>query len=219
MRLGSQVIITSRFEETLVRLRDLAQENERFVPIIREGNFLVEDAKLAIEKAYLASYEKTIIVLAADVFSPVVQNKLLKVIEEPPSKTDFILMLPTKATLLGTIRSRLPITILDEEEETEALGLEMERLDVRSVYEFVQKHKRIDGAGAKVLLETLTNAAIRSGRYDLDARTLTLFHRSRLALDKGSPPSFVLTGVLLKLLARQRKSNDEKRAKMKKERS
>lgn len=205
MRLGSQVIITSRFEETLAQLQDLAQENERFVPIIREGNFLVEDAKLAIEKAYLASYEKTIIVLAADVFSPVVQNKLLKVIEEPPAKTDFVLMLPTKATLLGTIRSRLPITILDEVEEVEALGLEMERLDVRSVYDFIQKHKRIDGAGAKTLLETLANAAIRSGRYDLDERTLTLLHQSRQALDKGSPPSFVLTGVLLKLLARHKK--------------
>ncbi len=205
MRLGSQVIITSHFEETLAQLQDLAQENERFVPLIREGNFLVEDARLAIEKAYLASYEKTIVVLAADVFSPVVQNKLLKVIEEPPPKTDFIFMLPSKATLLGTIRSRLPITILDETVEAEKLELDMERLDVRRVYDFVQKHKRIDGAGAKTLIESLVTAAIRSGRYDLDERTLELFHRSRQALDKGSPPSFVFIGVLLKLLARKKR--------------
>ena len=205
MRLGSQVIITSRFEETLDALKELARENERFVPIIKEGNFLVEDAKLAIEKAYLASYEKTIIVLAADVFSPVVQNKLLKVIEEPPEKTDFILMLPTKATLLPTIRSRLPITILDEIDETEEIGLDMDRLDVRSVYDFIQEHKRIDGSQAKVLLEQIVNRAIRSGRYRLDERTLEMFHHSRLALDKGSPPPFVLIGVLLKLLAKKKK--------------
>jgi len=205
MRLGSQVIITSRFEETLEQLKDLATRNERFVPIIREGNFLVEDAKLAIEKAYLASYEQTIVVLAADVFSPVVQNKLLKVIEEPPEKTDFILMLPTKASLLPTVRSRLPITVLDERDESESLGLDLDRLDVRSVYDFVQEHKRIDSAGAKALLERIVRAAVHSGRYRLDERTLEMFHQSRMALDKGSPTSFVLIAVLLKLLAKKKK--------------
>ncbi len=203
LRLHSQVIITSRFEEVTQQLRDLAKENERFVTIIREGNFVVDDAERAIEKAYLASYERTIIILAAETFSPVVQNKLLKIIEEPPPKTDFILMLPTKATLLPTIRSRLPIVVLDEGAEEEAAPLDMARLDLGSMYAFIQEHKRIDGAEAKRMLERLTIDAIRSGRYRLDASTLDLMRDSRLALDKGSPASFVLTGVLLKLLARK----------------
>jgi DNA polymerase-3 subunit delta' len=205
IHLQSQVIITSRFDETIERLRALAQENERFITIVREGNFVVDDAKEAIEKAYLASYERTIIVLAADVFSAVVQNKLLKIIEEPPPKTDFILMLPTKATLLPTVRSRLPITVLDETQasEAETIGIDMTKLDLGSMYAFVQEHKRIDAATAKPLLERIATEAIGSGRYRIDEGVLDWLRDARLALDKGSPPSFVLIGVLLKLMAKQ----------------
>ena len=209
MRLVSQVIITSHFEETLTRLRAEAKEGERF-EIIRpeEGKaFSVKDARRAMDKAYLSSYERVIVILIADAFSDVVQNKLLKAFEEPPANTDFILMLPTRATLLPTIRSRLPITVLDETDEREALALDMARLDIRSVYSFTQEHKRIDGAAAKVLLEQIAAAAIRSGQYRLDERTLDHLRDSRLALDKGSPASFVLTGALLKLLARKKKNS------------
>jgi hypothetical protein len=37
-----------------------------------------------------------------------------------------------------------------------------------------------------------------------------MFRDGRLALDKGSPSSFVLIGVLLKLLARKKKSKGSK---------
>ena len=118
MRLISQVIITSEIESTIARL-EVSKTTERFVKIIKEDAFLVEDAKLAIEKAYMASEETTVIILAAKIFSPIVQNKLLKVIEEPPPKKEFIILTPSKSTILDTIRSRLPITVLSEEREEE----------------------------------------------------------------------------------------------------
>ena len=207
MRLTSQVIITSRFEETIADLKGVAQEGEWF-EVIRpdEGKtFQVKDAKHAIDKAYIRSDVRKIVILVAEVFSDVVQNKLLKAIEEPPPGTEFILITPTKSTLLPTIRSRLPITVLEEEDAREALSLDMDRLDVRSVYTFIQEHKRIDTVGAKRLLEQIATAAIRSRRYRLDERTLDHLRDSRLALDKGSPASFVLTGALLKLLARKKR--------------
>ena len=43
MRLVSQVIISSNIDDTVIKLEAL-QQNERFVKIIREDNFLVEDA-------------------------------------------------------------------------------------------------------------------------------------------------------------------------------
>ena len=209
MRLSSQVIVTTRFDETIAQLQGLATQNERF-EIIRpdEGkSFTVKDAQRAIDKAYMASYERLIVVLLAEQFSEVVQNKLLKAIEEPPPNTEFILMLASRATLLSTIRSRLPVTVLDEMQEREALDLEMERLDVRSVYAFVQQHKRIDAAKAKTLLEQIANGAIQSGQYHLDAHALDHLRDSRRALDKGAPASFVLIGALLKLLARKKRNS------------
>jgi DNA polymerase-3 subunit delta' len=204
MRLGSQVIITSNIPETVLKLEAL-QQGERFVKIIKEDTFLVEDAKLAIEKAYMASEETTIIILAAKTFSPIVQNKLLKVIEEPPKNKEFILLTPSKSTILDTIKSRLPVSVLSEEKEVESLGLEMAQLSLAAIYEFIQAHKRTDAKSMKQLVERISKEAIRSGNYDLDEKTLTLFSNAFLALDVGSPPQFVLTTLLLKLLARKRK--------------
>ena len=205
MRLQSQIIITTQFEETIATLRQLALDGEIFVPIVREGNFLVDDVKLAIEKAYLASQEHTIIILAADNFSEVVQNRLLKIIEEPPPKKEFILLFSSKSIILPTIRSRLPIIILDEISTVEILGLDMLNLDIRAVYDFVQEHARINTAKAKVLLEQIATAAIKTQRYNIDENTLNLIRDAVKNLDRGSPPTFVLTGILLKLLARKKR--------------
>ena len=204
MRLISQVIISSDIDDTLIQLEGL-QQNERFVKIIKEDTFLVEDAKLAIEKAYMASEETTVIIIAAKTFSPVVQNKLLKVIEEPPPKKEFILITPSKATILDTIRSRLPITVLSQDKEEEKLDLDLGQLSLATVYDFVQTHKRTDAKAMKELVERISKEAIHSQVYNLDEKTLTLFSNTFIALDVGSPPPFVLNTLLLKLLARKKR--------------
>jgi len=205
MRLDSQVIITTHVDDTIAKLQNLAVDGEKLVIIKQEGNFLVDDVKLAIEKAYMASKERTIIVLAADNFSAIVQNRLLKIIEEPPPQKEFILLFPSKATILPTIRSRLPITILDETVDTPKLGLDMMRLDIRAVYEFIQEHSRINASKAKELVEQIGKIAIQTQKYNLDNKTLNVMRDSIKALDRGSPPSFILTGLLLKLLARKKR--------------
>ncbi len=204
MRLVSQVIISSDIDDTVIKLEAL-QQNEHFVKIIKEDTFLVEDAKLAIEKAYMASEETTIIIIAAKSFSPVVQNKLLKVIEEPPPKKEFILITPSKATILDTIRSRLPIMVLSMEKEAERLDLDLKQLSLATVYDFVQTHKRTDAKVMKLLVERISKEAIHSQGYNLDEKTLALFSNAFIALDVGSPPQFVLNTLLLKLLARKKR--------------
>ena len=204
MRLTSQVIISSDIDDTVSKL-EAFQKNERFVKIIKEDTFLVDDAKLAIEKAYMASEETTIILLAAKTFSPVLQKKLLKVIEEPPHKKEFILITPSKATILDTIRSRLPIMVLSQDKEEEALDLDLVQLSLSTVYDFVQEHKRTDAKAMKLIIESISKEAIRSQKYDLDEKTLALFSNAYIALDLGSPPQFVLNTLLLKLLARKKR--------------
>jgi DNA polymerase-3 subunit delta' len=204
LALTSQVLITSEIDETIKAL-EAAQRNERIIKIIKEENFLVEDAALAIEKAYLASEETTVIILAAKLFSPVVQNKLLKVIEEPPPHKEFILITPSKATILPTIRSRLPIHLLSERAADEALGLDLLQLSLETVYPFVQEHKRTSATEMKKIVEGISKQAMRSGRFTIDEKTLNLFSHAFMALDMGSPPSFVLNTLLLKLLAKKKR--------------
>jgi len=204
--LSSQILITSRFDEQRERLEaEAAARGARLIPIVREGNFKVEDVALVLEKTYLASEEHQVILLAGDHFSEVVQNKLLKVIEEPPPKKSFILLFRSKAAILPTIRSRLPTRILDEESEEAPLELDLRNLEIRSLYDFVQSHSRLGADEARRLVERIVREAMASGAYRMDERSLDLFRDAVRALDMGSPSSFVLTAVLLKLLARKKK--------------
>jgi len=205
MTLTSQVIITNDIEDALTELEAL-RTSERIVKILEEDKaFSVLDAKEAIEKAYMASEETTVLILAAKTFSPIVQNKLLKVIEEPPKNKEFILVTNSKATILDTIRSRLPIKVLSRGEQEVDIGLDVAALSLASVYEFTQTHKRTDAKTMTAIVEQISKAAIQSDKYDLDVVTLTLFSNAFLALDMGSPPQFVLNALLLKLLARKKR--------------
>jgi len=228
MTLASQVIIAPQIEDAVKQLitvrndermiiiatpqlgeaiqcPETVRPDECMTIVTEKQTFRVEDAKLAIEKAYMASKAETVIVLAAKEFPPLIQNKLLKVIEEPPPHISFILVTLSKATILSTIRSRLPITILRDKQEAEAFELDMEHLDLASVYAFVQKHKRlINKAEAKMLVEKISKEAMKTQRYNLDEKTLQFFHNAFRALDVGSQPQFVLTTLLLKLLARKK---------------
>lgn len=205
MRLVSQVVVSSRIDETIAALES-KRTTERIVKVLEEEKaFGVDDAKKVIEKAYMASEETTVIILSAKTFSPIVQNKLLKVIEEPPKNTEFILITQSKSTILGTIRSRLPITVLSERVEEEELGLDVAQLSLGTVYEFTQTHKRTNAKEVTILVERIAKEAMHSEKYELDEKSLSLFSDCYVALDMGSPPQFVLNALLLKLLARKRR--------------
>ena len=167
MRLTSQVLITSQIENTILELEKL-RSSESIVEIIspsiasnmatgqedepraykvhristEKEIFSVTDAKLAIEKAYMASEETTIIILAAKSFSPIVQNKLLKVIEEPPKNKEFIIISPSKSTILATIKSRLPIIVLSEEKEEDGGPKVIGKIDLDSMNQKTRPKKK-----------------------------------------------------------------------------
>jgi len=203
MRLVSQILIAQDIDQTIKELEAL-KSDEHIIPIINEKQFLVDDVKLAVEKAYLTSRNKDIIILASPIFSEVVQNKLLKILEEPPPNKEFILITHAKSSLLPTIKSRLPLHTLNEEIETEPFELDMAKLGLKDAYVFLHAHQRTSTADARVLIERLLKEAIASKSYKIDQELLNLFTQAYQALDVGSPVAFVLSSVVLKLLAKKR---------------
>jgi DNA polymerase-3 subunit delta' len=153
----------------------------------------------------MASEEISVIILGAKVFSPIVQNKLLKIIEEPPKNKVFILLTESKSTLLDTIKSRLPVVVLSQKKQEDALGIEVKALSLATVYAFIQIHKRTNAKDMRSIVERIAKEAMTSHAFDLDEKTLSLFANSTVALDMGSPPQFVLNALLLKLLARKKR--------------
>jgi DNA polymerase-3 subunit delta' len=202
----SQVIISNDFLGIVEKLKEIAPKDSRFELFIKdETNFLVSDANEVIAKAYLSSKESVFLCLGANTFSDVVQNRLLKIIEEPPKNKYFILITPLKSALLPTIKSRLPvINLLDNENEIE-LNLDLYNLNLQSVYDFIQKNRRTNIQDGIKLTEEIIKEAIKSKKYNIDESLLELFSKLRTALDMGSPVDFILTTLLLKLLAKKSK--------------
>ena len=210
MHLNSGIFITYK-SDTLLKELESKRHQELFTIIRSLDNkekpkeFLVEHAQEAISKAYVASEHLNYIILIAPKFSEIAQNRLLKILEEPPKNKAFILITESKSALLDTIQSRLPVTVLSDREEVEVFTLDIENLNLAKVYEFIQENSRISSVECKVLVEKISLHAIKSGKYNLDESTLKLFSDTIKALDVGSPTSFILNVLLLKLLARKKR--------------
>lgn len=75
----------------------------------KQGNISVKDAQNILKTLSLKSYEggyKIMIIWEADKLNTSASNKLLKLIEEPPDKTIFILITENEEQILQTIHSR-----------------------------------------------------------------------------------------------------------------
>ena len=210
MNLSSGIFITHQPHTILTEFE--SQRHQELFTIIRSldnkekpKEFLVEHAQEAISKAYIASESLNYIILIAPKFSEIAQNKLLKILEEPPKNKAFIIITESKSALLDTIQSRLPVTVLSDSVSNENFSLDVENLNLANVYEFVQENSRISAVECKVLVEKISLRAMKSGKFNLDEATLKLFSDTIKALDMGSPTSFILNVLLLKLLGRKKR--------------
>jgi DNA polymerase III subunit delta' len=78
----------------------------------KQGEIRVDDASEILKSLALKSYEggyKIMIVWMADKMNTAASNKLLKLLEEPPEKTVFILISENEEDIIQTIRSRCQV--------------------------------------------------------------------------------------------------------------
>lgn len=93
----------------------------------KQGLIGVDEALEIVKKLQLKSYEggfKVMIIWMAEKMNIAAANKLLKLIEEPPSKTVFLLVTENEEQIINTIKSRcqaLHFTPLSEQDITTAL--------------------------------------------------------------------------------------------------
>ena len=88
----------------------------------KQGNISVEEAKDLSQKLSLKSYEggyKVMLIWGVEKMNTAAANKILKLLEEPPEKTLFMLIAEDEEQLLATIRSRCQITYFKKLLETD----------------------------------------------------------------------------------------------------
>jgi len=156
VKLLSNIIITQNPKEVLLELEQ-ARTIEQFTIIdSQEQEFLVEHAQEAIAKAYVSSEITEYIILIAPRFSVIAQNRLLKILEEPPKNKEFILITSSKSSILETIKSRMPIRVLKDSKEKKNFDLDIENLSLDRVYKFVQDNSRISATECKSVVEKIS---------------------------------------------------------------
>ena len=194
----SEIIITDDVEACAEELKEELSANNRVVLFVKE-KFLIEDAKAVIAEAYISEDREKYIIIAAREYNIYSQNALLKVLEEPPRNIVFFLISPSKSALLPTIRSRLPVRKERLQSSLPALSIDLAKLDLQAVFEFVSEHKNSSRNELKELIEALYIQALRQG-VQLKEREIENFDMAYRLLELNARGSSVLLLILMGLL-------------------
>ena len=189
------ILISTEIESEFERLTQELKPH-RVVGFIRE-KFLIEDAKAVIAEAYISESQVKYLILGAQEFNAVSQNSLLKVLEEPPTNIEFIIISPTKSNLLPTVRSRLPILKGETTHEIAEVDLNLARIDYAQVFSFLKKNVRVKKSEAKALVEAIYHRATVVDMLILSAVQLENFDKAYRLLELNSRPQSVLAMILM----------------------
>lgn len=200
----SHILIVNEIEEALNSLLiNYSKHSVRIIKNEEKEEFQIAQASLAIKEAYISSNEKKYIFLCGKTFRKEAQNSLLKVLEEPPANIVFIIITNSKSSILPTIFSRIPHKYLRTSVEVNESSLDIQRLDLKEIYDFLKEHHRISKNEAKVLVEAIL-FKVNSQKLKLSQKELEIFSKSIKLLDLNSRPINILTTLLLTLLNRQK---------------
>jgi DNA polymerase-3 subunit delta' len=189
------ILISSELEVEVERLEQELKPY-RVVKFVEE-NFKIEHSKAVVAEAYISESQTKYIILAAIEFTAIAQNSLLKLLEEPPTNIEFIIISPTKSNLLQTVRSRLPILKVNNSHTKVSIVLNLVRIDYKEVFAFLKEHARVKKNDAKDLVEALFYQATVQDRLILTPAQLDSFDRAYRLLDLNSRPQSVLAMIIM----------------------
>lgn len=197
---NSTILVVNDIDTSLENLLKFYSVHEiRIIRNEEKNDFLITQANQAIKEAYIASSNKKYIFLCGDTFRNEAQNSLLKVLEEPPRNVVFIILTTSKSSILPTIYSRIPYKYLKESKLKDESNLDIEYLDLKTIYNFLKENQKISKSEAKDIIESIL-LKIKKQNIKLSQNQLDLFSKSIKLLELNSRPVNVLNALLLSLL-------------------
>jgi len=189
------ILISTDIEESFEKLKQRLQP-ARVVGFIEE-DFKLEHAKAVVAESYISEANTKYIIFGGSKFTKEAQNSLLKVLEEPPTNIEFIIISPTKSNLLPTVRSRLPILHGKVIHETLEMELNLARLDYEDIFKFLKENARVKKNEAKLLIEAIYYRATVIDMLILSEAQLNNFDKAYRLLELNSRPQSVLALILM----------------------
>ena len=201
----STILIVNDIEATLAELLpNYPIHSTRIIKNEEKEEFLLIQATQAIKEAYIATSEKKYIFLCGSTFRKEAQNSLLKILEEPPKNVVFIIITNSKSSLLPTIYSRLPYKYLKKSILKNESILDINKLDLKDIYNFLKDNQKISKQEAKDIVESIL-IKVNNQRIKLSHKELDFFSKSIKLLELNSRPINVLTTLLLSLANQKNK--------------
>ena len=201
----SSILIVNDIEVTLAELLpNYPIHSTRIIKNEEKEEFLLIQANQAIKEAYIASSEKKYIFLCGSTFRKEAQNSLLKILEEPPKNVVFIIITNSKSSLLPTIYSRLPYKYLKKSVLKNESVLDINKLDLKDIYNFLKDNQKISKQEAKDIVESIL-MKVNNQKIKLSHKELDFFSKSIKLLELNSRPINVLTTLLLSLANQKNK--------------
>jgi len=201
----STILIVNDIEENLAQISaTLPKHDVRVIKNEEEGkkDFLILHAKQVVKEAYIASERMKYIILCGETFTIEAQNSLLKILEEPPKNTTFIIITNSKSGILKTIFSRLPHHYLKTKKKRLPTPIDVSRLELKEVYSFLKQNQRISKSEAKELIESLLYSA-NEKKLKLTSNELESFSMAMKLCELNSRPINILTNLLLILMSKK----------------
>ena len=199
----SCILIVNDVELTLSELiPKYPLHSTRIIKNEEKDEFQITQANLAIKEAYIASNDIKYIFLCGSTFRKEAQNSLLKVLEEPPRNVVFIIITNSKTSMLPTIYSRLPYKYLKKSLLKNESLLNINKLDLKDIYNFLKENQKISKNEAKDIVESIL-LKVNNQKIKLSQKELDFFSKSIKLLELNSRPINVLTTLLL-FLANQK---------------
>jgi DNA polymerase-3 subunit delta' len=198
---SSYILIVSNIDVIVKQLlASLPKHHTRVIQNEEDGKtqFHISHTQKAIKEAYIASSHKKYIILCGSKFTNEAQNALLKVLEEPPKNIVFIIVTESKNSILPTVFSRLPYKMMKEKTKIIDLELDLTKIDLKQIYDFLKENQRISKDEAKKLIESLLYK-VHSQNLKLNQKQLDSFSTAIKLLNLNSKPINVLTNILLNL--------------------
>ena len=201
----STILIVNDIEATLAELLpNYPIHSTRIIKNEEKEEFLLIQATQAIKEAYIATSEKKYIFLCGSTFRKEAQNSLLKILEEPPKNVVFIIITNSKSSLLPTIYSRLPYKYLKKSILRNESILDINKLDLKDIYNFLKDNQKISKQEAKDIVESIL-IKVNNQRIKLSHKELDFFSKSIKLLELNSRPINVLTTLLLSMANQKNK--------------
>lgn len=180
---------------------------EQYVEVFEREDFKIDDAKEVIAQSYLTREKESLIILAANKYNHAAQNALLKILEEPPSKIQFILIAKNKNALLPTIRSRMRIITHKHSFYLPPFALNVKRLSLQEIYHFCKQNdsKAPSKEETKLQIESLL-FALNEAEIKLTQKELSLFDTAIMLNqnDATEKHNYIFLPLLLRIYQRQK---------------